>query len=86
MIIFGTRAVTLALYWIMLWCPRCEEGTETVVIQRRRWFTLFFIPVIPFHGKKNVLCSQCELQRPLAQVEAEANDMMAGLEHQEPAA
>ena len=51
MIIFGFRSFVVTLFSGRLQCPRCGPLAMTHVRQRRRYFTLFFIPVLPL-GKE----------------------------------
>lgn len=41
-------------------CSHCNTTSDFHLVQRRTWFTLFFIPVIPYSSKYLVLCSRCE--------------------------
>jgi len=60
MLIFGwgrrTRSVEATL---ARQCDRCAR-TEMFRLERvRTWFTLFFIPVIPYETQYWLLCSEC---------------------------
>ena len=46
-IIFGTRGVTSKKDRGQFQCPQCGSGCEYVHKSVRRFFTLYFIPVIP---------------------------------------
>lgn len=41
-------------------CSHCNMTSDFHLVQRRTWFTLFYIPVIPYSSKYFVLCSRCE--------------------------
>lgn len=47
MIIFGTRGVTYTKQASQFNCPSCSSGTPYKHKRVRRFFTLYFIPVIP---------------------------------------
>jgi Tellurite resistance protein TerB len=61
LIIFGTRARAKAVATGRFFCSRCGADRNYVLQQIRRWFTLFFVPVLPM-GKvlgEQVKCSTC---------------------------
>lgn len=40
-------------------CPNCNNNTYWHFVHYRVWFTLFFIPVIPYESKYYLLCEVC---------------------------
>lgn len=52
---------------IPITCPNCRNRAYMHLSRLRTWFTLFFIPVIPYESKHLLLCEVCsqgiELQR-----------------------
>lgn len=40
-------------------CPNCRNNTRFHLIVRRTWFTLFFIPVIPYETMYMEICPIC---------------------------
>ena len=40
-------------------CPNCDNDTWLHFLSFRTWFTLFFIPVIPYESKNLLLCPIC---------------------------
>jgi hypothetical protein len=44
-------------------CPRCHNAVALSYVVVTRWFTLFFIPVIPFGRRRMLLCPICGWQR-----------------------
>lgn len=60
-IIFGFGKVTRKDYGMIInqQCPRCgnESGWQLCLI--RKWFTLFFIPVIPYEHHYCMMCPRC---------------------------
>ena len=61
LIIFGTRVRAKAIATGEFFCQRCGADRNYVLQQLRRWFTLFFLPVVPM-GKvlgEQVKCSTC---------------------------
>ncbi len=42
-----------------LHCNRCNMDGNWQLQKRTSWFTLFFIPVIPYHRKYFVYCPVC---------------------------
>jgi len=44
----------------MRYCPLCGRETMHVIISRRTWFTLFFLPIFPVSGKRTIArCQVC---------------------------
>lgn len=60
MIIFGTRSVESTIGNGFFYCPRCNTQRTYRLIGVNRWFTLYFIPVIPM-GRigRYVECDSC---------------------------
>jgi hypothetical protein len=61
LIIFGTRLRARAIATGEFFCPHCGADRNYVLQELRRWFTLFFLPVLPM-GKvlgEQVRCSTC---------------------------
>jgi hypothetical protein len=44
-------------------CPRCHNEVVLVYLVVTRWFTLFFLPVIPFGRRRLLVCPICSWQR-----------------------
>ncbi|HEY3782267.1 MAG TPA: zinc ribbon domain-containing protein [Fimbriimonadaceae bacterium] len=40
-------------------CPRCHNNALYQHIKQRRWFSLFFIPVIPYETHEFLVCEIC---------------------------
>lgn len=40
-------------------CPNCSNNAAWHLLRTRAWFTLFFIPVIPYESKHVLLCEVC---------------------------
>jgi hypothetical protein len=64
MIIFGWTTKTLMLGMLVLICERCRHNAEHMAYQRRRWFTLFFVPIIPAHNRPEKICGACGYTSP----------------------
>ncbi len=60
MIIFGTRGVTYSAGSGDFYCPQCQSSLPYRHRRVRRFFTLYFIPLIPLnlHGEY-IECQQC---------------------------
>jgi hypothetical protein len=41
-------------------CTHCGATVDFHLVQVRTWFTLFWIPLIPYRSEHRVLCSGCE--------------------------
>ncbi len=60
MIIFGMRGRTKDHgEAVPAECPRCHNRTFFHYVSRTRWFSLFFIPVIPVSTKHFIVCPVC---------------------------
>jgi hypothetical protein len=57
-ILFGFRTRLKTVVMLMLACRNGHVAAHRLV-KRVRWFTLFFIPVIPLSTKYLTVCSQC---------------------------
>jgi len=61
MIIFGTRGITSTLSKGEFNCPGCQQSAAFTHKKVRRFFTLYFIPVIPLDQLGNyVECNVCQ--------------------------
>jgi hypothetical protein len=60
LIIFGTRKVVSSKQQGMFWCPRCASSQPFDHKRTRRFFTLYFIPLIPLDTvAEYVECQAC---------------------------
>lgn len=60
-IIFGTRGVTSTKDQGQFHCPHCGPGSSFKLKSVRRFFTLYFIPLIPLDSLgEYVECAQCQ--------------------------
>lgn len=60
MIIWGTRGITSTNQTAQFHCPQCDAPRNGSVKQVRRFFTIYFIPLIPLDvAGKYVECSAC---------------------------
>ena len=59
--LFGMRTKAKSLGQVERPCSKCSRGTMHNAIETKRWFTLFFIPVIPLGGSFLLRCGVCGL-------------------------
>ena len=52
-------------------CPRCNNTTAWRLIKETSWFTLFFIPLIPYSTKKILACPICSESNELSDTQFE---------------
>jgi hypothetical protein len=58
-------------------CPRCHNEVVLAYVVVTRWFTLFFLPVIPFGRRRVLVCPICSWQREVpAKLEPLALEMI----------
>ena len=85
MIIYGWGRVTTKEYGptMAVECPNCDNDTWLHLYRQRKWFTLFFIPVIPYSSKHLLLCEVCsqgiELKGDQIQRAKQMNELTQGL-------
>jgi len=59
--LFGLRKKATTLGQTDRSCSKCARITVHVAIEARKWFTLFFIPVIPLGSNYALRCGVCGL-------------------------
>jgi hypothetical protein len=59
-------------------CPKCHNQTYWRYKHYRTWFTLFFIPVIPYESDHYLLCDICQQGIVLGEHERERAKVLAG--------
>jgi uncharacterized Zn finger protein len=59
--LFGLRRKATIIGQFERVCSKCGRQTVQSVIESQRWFTLFFIPVIPFGSSYSTRCNLCGL-------------------------
>ena len=55
-------------------CTKCVRPTMHAMVETKKWFTLFFIPVIPLGGNYFARCGVCGLNTKCT---SEVKDQMA---------
>jgi hypothetical protein len=58
-IIFGFRRRAYRLATVFANCGHCHTPAAQAVVRVRRFFTLFFIPLIPLGSKYRSTCTMC---------------------------
>lgn len=71
MIIFGTRSFVKTLAMLTLVCGHCHNPAAHRLVQRSRWFTLFFIPVIPLSFTRYTVCAFCGVSQKVSKEDAQ---------------
>jgi hypothetical protein len=41
-------------------CPKCTRGQQFSLLRTRTWFTLFWIPIIPYRREHWFICNDCQ--------------------------
>jgi hypothetical protein len=59
--LLGVRRKAKAIGQIERQCTKCTRPTVQTAVESQRWFTLFFIPVIPLGSNLAVRCNLCGL-------------------------
>jgi zinc-ribbon family len=76
MIIFGFRSFVKTLAMLTMVCHRCSNPAAHRLVQRSRWFTLFFIPLIPVGFSRFTTCTFCGATYKVSKEDAQR--MVAG--------
>lgn len=69
-ILFGFRSKSSTIAMLSLACRNGHVAAHRLV-KVTRWFTLFFIPIIPFNRKYYSTCAQCGVQVGWSKEDAE---------------
>lgn len=59
-------------------CPNCGNENYLRHVSATRWFSLFFIPLVPYSTKHFLVCPVCAQGRPLTRDQASRAETMAG--------
>jgi hypothetical protein len=59
--LFGVRTKAKPITQQERACTKCVRPTMHAIVETRKWFTLFFIPVIPFSRNIYSRCGVCGL-------------------------
>lgn len=71
MIVYGFRSRNKVLGQAAYECSQCHQVANHAGVRTTRWFTLFFIPLIPFSKKTTARCSACGFQQKLDNKDAD---------------
>jgi hypothetical protein len=70
LIIFGVRSIEKTLATLTLVCGRCQNAAAHRLVQRSRWFTLFFIPLVPLGSTRYTVCAFCGVAHKLSKADS----------------
>lgn len=56
---------------VLVTCSRCNNPVAYRWISVKTWFSLFFIPVIPYSSKHFLVCPTCSNARPITKADTE---------------
>ena len=59
--LFGLRSKAKVIGQIERSCSKCAKATVQSAIETQRWFTVFFIPLIPIGSSYAIRCNLCGL-------------------------
>ena len=79
--LLGTRTKAKAIGQVERPCTKCAKNTVQTAVETKRWFTVFFIPVIPLGSSQVVRCNLCGLilkASPKLQTQLASRAMAAG--------
>ena len=74
--LFGVRRKEKAFGQVERACSRCARPTVHTALEQKSWFTLFFIPVIPFGATCLTRCNLCGMKYKST---AELQDKVSGM-------
>ncbi len=82
MIIFGSRVSTTPVEYGEFECPACRSVQNYQRYKSRRWFTLYFLPVIPLDSLgEQIVCLRCSSSFDPAVLDRAAPNEMLESEH-----
>lgn len=70
MIIWGFRSFLTLLCMLRMECPSCGNEAAHRLVRSRRFFTLFFVPVLPVHTAYLLTCTFCGAASAISSVKA----------------
>ena len=59
--LFGMRSKAKVIGQVERSCSKCSKATVQSAIETQRWFTVFFVPVIPIGCSFAIRCNLCGL-------------------------
>ena len=68
--LFGVRTRSKGLAQVEQPCAKCSKPTIHTGVETKRWFTLFFVPVIPLGTSHLLRCNFCGLKQKCAPEQA----------------
>lgn len=71
LLVWGFRTKSKVLARLLLVCALCQKPAAQTIGVRKRWFTLFWIPVFPTSTKHLMQCALCGQVSQLTKEEAE---------------
>jgi hypothetical protein len=71
LIIFGVRSFAKTLAMLTLVCRRCHNPAAHRLVKRSRWFTLFFIPLVPLGITRHTVCAFCGVAQKVSKADAQ---------------
>jgi hypothetical protein len=73
-VIFGSKGKVefKGIYWDK--CKSCSKEGPISAFDAKRYFTLFFIPLIPYNSKRIIKCNRCSAEKEISKEEAKAID------------
>lgn len=71
LIIFGIHSFAKTLAMLTLVCRHCHNPAAHRLVRRGRWFTLFFIPLVPLGSSRYTVCAFCGAAQNVSKAEAE---------------
>jgi tetratricopeptide (TPR) repeat protein len=71
-IIFGSRNKNNVMGQTQFVCPQCKRQAFHTVVRSSRWFTLYFIPVIPLGKSTTARCNLCGFRGQVSNEQADS--------------
>jgi ribosomal protein L37E len=70
-IIFGSNSKNKVMGQMQYVCSRCGRQAFHTIVRSRRWFTLYFLPVIPINKTTTSRCNLCGFQQAINNEQAD---------------
>ena len=68
---FGKKTVKSFGLMPLRTCARCNNNIQYEILKVTTWFTLFFIPIIPYRVERFLVCPICHTAQPVSKEDFE---------------
>ncbi len=77
-IISGRKQENKVMGQVLYTCSRCKRQAYHTLVRSQRWFTLYFLPLIPLKKTTTLRCNLCGFQSMIDNKQADSWLQQAG--------